>query len=114
MDSRKVGSGISPALTGQSGIKKSANIESDKEVLNLKRSEEKSDFNVAFSDKAREIAEARAKALEIAKNTPDIRENLVSDLKRRIASGEYKVEPENIADGMLREAIRDELSKNPL
>ncbi len=114
MDSRKVGAGVSTALTSQGGVRRASNVESDKEVLNLKKAEEKSDFNVSFSDKAREIAEARAKALEIARNAPDVREDLVADFKKRIASGEYKASAENIADGILREAIRDELAKNPL
>ncbi|MCX6131079.1 MAG: flagellar biosynthesis anti-sigma factor FlgM, partial [Proteobacteria bacterium] len=75
--------------------------------------EEKGDFNVSLSPKAKEISEARKRAVEIARNTPDIREDKVADLKRRIDSGEYKADAGNIADGMLREAVRDELAKNP-
>ena len=114
MDSSKVGSGIPTALTGQSAVRKSNKAENDKDAINLKKNEDKSDFSVNFSDRAREIAEARSKALEIARNTPDIREDKVADFKKRIASGEYKVEAENIADGILKEAIRDELSKHPV
>ena len=69
------------------------------------------DFSLSVSSKGKEIAEAHAKALEIAKNTPDIREDKVEEFKRRIASGEYEVDSAQVADGMLREAIRDELAK---
>lgn len=66
--------------------------------------------DVAVSPRARELAEARKKATEIAKATPDVRSERVDALRKKIQSGEYKVQPEKIADGMLQEAARDELS----
>jgi anti-sigma28 factor (negative regulator of flagellin synthesis) len=38
----------------------------------------------------------------------------VQELKNRIQSGNYKIEPDKIADGMMREAVRDELAKRPV
>ena len=56
------------------------------------------------------MAEAHKKAVDIARNTSDVRDDKVADFKRRIESGEYKADAGNIADGMMREAIRDELA----
>ena len=114
MDSTKVGPGIAAGLQGNSAVQKSkkAQREGDK-VVEKSGGDEKGDFNVSLSPKSREIAEARKLALGIAKNTPDIREDKVEEFKRRIDSGEYKADAGNIADGMLREAVRDELARNP-
>jgi negative regulator of flagellin synthesis FlgM len=49
------------------------------------------------------VAEA---ALE---NVPDIREDIVEDLRRRIKSGEYKVSGEDVADMMLRRRAADQI-----
>lgn len=115
MDSTKVGQGVASGLTNNAPVNKSKGIQKDldKMVQPKKDGDDKADFNVNLSPKAKEMAEARKKAMDIAKNTSDIREDKVADFKRRIASGEYKPEAENIADGMMREAIRDELAKNP-
>lgn len=68
--------------------------------------------DVNVSPRAREMAEAHKKAFEIAKATPDVREERVADLKKRIQSGNYKVEPDKVADGMMREAIMDQLAQS--
>jgi negative regulator of flagellin synthesis FlgM len=73
----------------------------------------KSDFKIELSPEAKRLAEARETASEIAKATSPVREDRVADLKARIKSGEYQVDPGKIADGMLREAIRDEIAKRP-
>ncbi len=71
------------------------------------------DWSVSLSPQAKEKAEARSRALEIAKNTPDVRAERVAQLKEQIKSGQYKLDSGNIADGILREAVRDEIAKNP-
>lgn len=68
--------------------------------------------DLQLSSEAKELAKARAKALEIARETPDVREEKIAELKARINSGLYKVDPGNVADGILIEAIRDELAKD--
>jgi negative regulator of flagellin synthesis FlgM len=114
MDSTKVGPGIASGLTNNAPVQKSNGVQKDLDkIVQNKDSGDRADFNVNVSAKAKEMAEARKKAMDIARNTSDIREDKVADLKARIASGEYKVDAGNIADGMMREAIRDELSKNP-
>jgi len=71
-----------------------------------------SSVNVELSPAARQLSEARRKATEIARNTPDVREDRVAMLKAQIDSGTYKPEPGRIADGMLREAILERLSES--
>lgn len=70
------------------------------------------DYDVSLSPRAREMAEARARAFEIAKNTSDVREDKVAALKAQIAEGKYQADPSKIADGMLREAIMERLAEN--
>ena len=69
--------------------------------------------SVSLSAEARDLAEAKSKALNIARNTPDIREDRVAELKRKIDSGEYRIDSEKIADGILREALREKLASTP-
>lgn len=68
-------------------------------------------FDVNLSPAAREKAKAFQKALEIARNTPDIREDRVAEIKKKIQDGTYQVDSGKIADGMLMEAIRDKVSE---
>ena len=65
--------------------------------------------NVQISPRAKEMSLARA----IIDETPEVREDKVADFKKRIASGEFKPDAGRIADGILGEAIKDELSKKP-
>jgi len=76
-------------------------------------SQGKGDFDVSLSPKAREMMEARKKALDIARSTPDVREDRVAEMKARIDSGTYKPEANKIYDGMMREAILDHLATKP-
>jgi len=71
----------------------------------------KANFDVNISSGARSRAEASAKALEIARNTPDVREDRVAMLKKQIEEGNYKVDSGKVADGMMREAILDHLAE---
>ena len=47
------------------------------------------------------------KMQEIIQNTPDIRMDKVESLKAQIASGEYNVDPRDVADKMLTSLITD-------
>lgn len=64
---------------------------------------------VNISPRAREMA-AAARAV---RETPDVREDKVASLKQAIQNGTYKPDAGKIADGIAREAIRDELSATP-
>jgi negative regulator of flagellin synthesis FlgM len=67
-------------------------------------------YGVELSDKAKSRAADQKKAFEIAKNTPDVREDRVAELKAKIQAGTYEVDSGKIADGMLREAIMEHLA----
>jgi negative regulator of flagellin synthesis FlgM len=68
-------------------------------------------LDVNISPSAKRKADERTKALTIAKNTPEVREDRVADLKARIASGKYEVDSGKIADGMMREAVIEHLAE---
>jgi negative regulator of flagellin synthesis FlgM len=70
------------------------------------------DFGVQLSDNARKRVDERKKAFEIARNTPDVREDKVAAIKAKIQAGTYDVDSGKIADGMLREAIMEHLATN--
>ena len=52
---------------------------------------------VALSQRAEEVKAARAALAE----TPEIRHERVAELKAQIASGEYKVDPDKVAERIL-------------
>ncbi|MGZ3689357.1 MAG: flagellar biosynthesis anti-sigma factor FlgM [Bdellovibrionota bacterium] len=60
-----------------------------------------SDAKPEISAKAHEFAAAKA----AASAAPDVREDRVADLKRRIASGNYNVDADAIADRMVDEHL---------
>lgn len=55
-----------------------------------------------ISPRAKEMAMAK----QVASQAPDVREEKIAELKRRIASGEYNVKPEDVADKLVDEHIR--------
>ncbi|KAB8031809.1 flagellar biosynthesis anti-sigma factor FlgM [Fluviispira multicolorata] len=65
--------------------------------------------NVQISPRAKELSMAK----KIAEETPDVREDKVAKFKEQINKGEYNPDSGKIADGILREAIRDEIAKDP-
>lgn len=58
-----------------------------------------------------ERAKSYQKALEIARATPDVREDRVAALKKQIQDGTYKIDSGAIADGIAREAIIEHLAE---
>ena len=70
-----------------------------------------SNFDVKISDGGKDKAAAYDKALTIARNTPDVREDKVADLKKRIDAGTYQIDSGKIADSMLREAVIEHLAE---
>ncbi len=55
-----------------------------------------------ISSKSKEFAQAKA----LASETPDVREDRVADLKRKIADGTYKIDGESIADRLVDDHLR--------
>lgn len=76
-----------------------------------KASDSKKDgYNVAVSSEAQQIKASHQKAFDIAKSTSPVRADRMALIKEQIKNGSYKIDSGKIADGMLREAIKDELS----
>lgn len=50
-----------------------------------------------------------ARVMEYVKDAPDVREDLVMQLKERIEKGEYKVSGDEIADMMIRRMKADKV-----
>lgn len=100
---------VNPAnIAGATGAKKAT--DADKSAGSKAQAKQAGDFDVNISTAAKERADATAKALDIARNTPDVREDRVAEIKAQIAAGSYKIDSGKIADGMLREAIKDHLA----
>ncbi len=55
-----------------------------------------------ISSRGREMAQAKA----IVDGTPDVREEKIAELKRRIAAGAYNVDANKIADKMVDEHLK--------
>lgn len=86
-------------------LDKNTNSQAAKASSNLRR-----DYSVDISNSSRDLQVAKKKAFEIAKNTPDINQAKVDELKAKIKNGEYVIDNGKIADGILREAVREKLS----
>ncbi len=65
--------------------------------------------NVQISARAKEMSMAR----KIAEETPDVREDKISHFKELINKGEYSPDSEKIANAIVQEAMRDEISRDP-
>ena len=55
--------------------------------------------NADLSIKGKEFSRAHS----VASATPDVREDKIADLKKRIADGSYRVDAEAVADKMISE-----------
>jgi negative regulator of flagellin synthesis FlgM len=65
--------------------------------------------NVQISQKAKDLNLIKKTMSE----TPDVREDKIAHFKELIASGKYKPDSGKIADGILKEALMDDLAKTP-
>jgi negative regulator of flagellin synthesis FlgM len=61
--------------------------------------------SVELSGKAKDIQKAR----QAVQQAPEIRDNLVNNLKSRIESGTYQVSGSDIADLMIRRSYADQI-----
>lgn len=67
---------------------------------------------VNISDHSKRLQEDKTKAFDIAKATSPVREDRVAELKSRIQNGQYKINAGNIADGMLKEAMKERIAEH--
>jgi anti-sigma28 factor (negative regulator of flagellin synthesis) len=57
-------------------------------------------------------ADCRLQILQIVRETPDVRQDMVKKLKKQIESSGYRVDADRIAERMLEEALMDALHLN--
>lgn len=117
MATSRISSNTSNSLSSAGDTGKAQGIAEDlntkKTASKTKKDQVSSNFDVDISDKGKEKALAMQKAFDIAKSTPDIREDKVQKIKEQIKNGTYQIDSGNIADGMLREAVKEHLAENP-
>ena len=58
--------------------------------------------NAELSSKGKDAAKAR----EVATSTPDVREDKIAEIKQRIASSNYKVDAQAVADKLVDEHLK--------
>lgn len=97
-------------LSNTDGIKSDLATGVSKKNQNSKVTGANEAVTAQISNAGLETAQSIQKAFDIAKSTPDIREDKVADLRRRIQSGEYKTDSDGILLGMLNEASKDDLA----
>ena len=113
MESGKIGLKNLSALS----INERSHIKNDRETKKGEKiSTGKGDLNVEISPGSRSLAKSRELAIDIAKTSPDIRQDRMEKivrLKETIKNGTYELDPGNIADGIVREAIKDQIANDP-
>lgn len=85
-------------------------VKKNKEITNRQNKSADTSYDVDLSSKSRSLRSQQKKAYDIAKSTPSVREQKVAELKEKIKNGTYQMDSGKIADGILKEAIRDHLA----
>ena len=104
----KVGSyGNQAVQSGEAGATKKAERSQDaSQSAPVKKAQEAAVGEKAakadISSRAREFSRAK----EVAAATPDVREEKVAELKRRIQSGNYSIDANAVADRMVNEHLK--------
>jgi negative regulator of flagellin synthesis FlgM len=108
MASRVAGEGAAPTDVRANKARETGKLGAGEYAKSAKRVDAPA-AEVSISPRARELAAATRAVRE----TPDVREDKVEHYKKLIQNGEYKVDAGKVADGIAREAIRDDLSSEP-
>lgn len=109
------GSMSSPVTSGranESGGTNKAAKTADMSALVKNSTADGKGVDVSVSDKARARASDQKKAVDLALQAPEVREDRVAAIKSQIAAGTYKVDSAKIADGMVREAVMEHLAND--
>jgi negative regulator of flagellin synthesis FlgM len=107
MSVNRVGNPGANAVQGSEAQKSSragkANAAADKAKAegNSSAAAASGDSQTTISSKGRDAA----KAMAAANSAPDVREEKIAELKRRIAAGKYQVDPKAVADKMVDEHL---------
>ncbi len=105
----KVSSSNTPATQAAESqtAKKSSEAQKARAARELEKNSKAGEAQVASGEAAKAEVSGRArdlqKAHDVAAKTPDVREEKIAELKRRIAAGQYKVDADAVADKMISE-----------
>ena len=102
--------GVGVNLGGVSDSKKAQQAKNAYEGKAADNVQKKNGVNVNLSEAAKQRSEQFKTAFDIAKNTSPIREDRVAEIRAKIENGTYAIDAGKIADGMLMEAAKDEIS----
>ncbi|MBS4538150.1 flagellar biosynthesis anti-sigma factor FlgM [Clostridium sp. D2Q-11] len=78
-------------------IMKAYDNKDKKEVSENSRLKKKDEFTI--SDEAKDIQ----KALKVAKDSPDIREEKIREIKMKVDSGNYSIDPKKVAEKIIED-----------
>ncbi len=87
------------------------NVDEKLNVDGVSKQDGHQEKGILKTDKVVLSAAARTfrKAREIADDIPEIRKQKVEELKSRIRSGTYPIDPKKVAQGMLRESLLNDV-----
>ncbi|MDD9950734.1 MAG: flagellar biosynthesis anti-sigma factor FlgM [Zetaproteobacteria bacterium] len=109
----KVDSRARPAVSAELGA--TANVEKGEAAKKSSQTANKRNaqgsYSVRLSDAVKNKQKAFEDSLRIAQNTEPTRPERIQALKEQIATGTYNPDAEQIAQGMLREAMREKLAE---
>ena len=108
--------GTNIANTGQVETELLKRTEKEKEAdanepVKESRRANTNDYSINLSQLSKDISAAKKRAIEIAGSTPDIRQDKIDSIRDKIKNSEYVIDSGKIADGILRESIRDHLAR---
>jgi len=93
---------VSPAKTARTGAATGAKkIEKTEKPGSAAAASSADSISADISAKGKEFAKAK----EVAQNAPDIREEKIAELRRRISAGSYRPDADAIADRMVAEHL---------
>ncbi len=106
----RVNTSNSPVQANESSSLKKSEQASKAGVAKKSENAEKAAGSAAASEAVKSSISERgkefSKAKEVAANTPDVREEKIAELKKRIAAGKYKVDTEAVADRLVNDHLK--------
>jgi negative regulator of flagellin synthesis FlgM len=89
--------------TSSKGVDRASQAKNAKKADKSQASTESTDSaNTSISSKAKDFAKAKA----VASHAPDVREEKIAELKKRIAAGKYKIDDDAVADKLVDDHIK--------
>lgn len=94
--------GRTHAAKGAKETKEVKDVKDSKAASRASESSVTDGANTEISAKAKEFARAK----EVASSAPDVREEKIAELKRRISAGKYQIDADAVADRMVDDHLK--------